>query len=581
MKRSGVVRSLVAAIAVALLATATPREARAQAPALINGFGGAAGYGTACLSPNDDGSSASIPITAAFPSGLHFFSGTYNNMYVNTNGNITFSGAVPTYTPNAFPVANQPMIAPYWADVDIRPNGCGGLGGGTSSSGSLACQNPSQNGVWWHLEPGRIVVTWDRVGYFNCHVGTTRMNFQLVLTAAPDCVGGGDFDVEFRYNRCEWETGDASGGSGGFGGTQAQAGFDAGDRTNYVAIPGSRMAGIARNLCMNSNVSMPGIWRFQIRGGTVMCPNAGMACNTGMQGICGEGRQQCVGSGTQCVGTTTAQPSACNGLDNDCDGTVDTGPCPAGQVCDGAQCRDRCVEGGCNPGQSCNAAGLCIDDACASVNCPAGQRCVGGSCVGACDGVTCPLGQVCRNGGCVDPCNGLTCDAQQVCEDGACVARCPCRACTAGHTCAMDGHCVESGCETMSCGAGQVCRGGACMDACTGAVCPAGQICQAGACIMDPNAVDAGTGDDSSVPVGDVVIGQNDAGADLDGSSMTGGDARADARRGDGGTGTQDATCACRTVGGSSSRVPSRGVFAMLAIAGAMVVRRRRRDRQS
>ena len=93
--------------------------ARASVP-LIWGFGGVRDYGTHCLSPNDDGSSARIDLTPAFPSGLRFFSATHTSAFVNTNGNITFSGSVSTYTPNAFPVANQPMIAPYWGDVDTR-----------------------------------------------------------------------------------------------------------------------------------------------------------------------------------------------------------------------------------------------------------------------------------------------------------------------------------------------------------------------------------------------------------------------------------------------------------------------------
>src|SRR5204863_42584 len=86
----------------------------------------------------------------------------------------------------------------------------------------------------------------------------------------PAGCGSGDFDVEFRYNTCEWETGDASDGMGGFGGTQAQAGFDAGNGMDFVEIMGSRLPGIANHLCTSSNVGMPGIWRFAVRGGGVV-----------------------------------------------------------------------------------------------------------------------------------------------------------------------------------------------------------------------------------------------------------------------------------------------------------------------
>src|SRR5690349_12634634 len=109
-----------ALLSLALLAfTSGASDAKAQVP-LINTFGGTRGFGTRCLSPNDDGSSASIDLAPAFPAGLRFFTRTHTAAFVNTNGNISFSGNVPTYTPDAFPVADQPMIAPYWGDVDIR-----------------------------------------------------------------------------------------------------------------------------------------------------------------------------------------------------------------------------------------------------------------------------------------------------------------------------------------------------------------------------------------------------------------------------------------------------------------------------
>jgi hypothetical protein len=130
-------------------------------------------------------------------------------MFVNTNGNITFRTGLGTYTPQAFPVANQPMIAPWWGDVDTR--------GGNP---------PTNNNICWHLEPNRIVVTWNNVGYFASHHNFLN-DFQLILTSSNTCSSTGDFDVEFRYNRCEWTTGDASGGTNGRGGTPAQVGFDA------------------------------------------------------------------------------------------------------------------------------------------------------------------------------------------------------------------------------------------------------------------------------------------------------------------------------------------------------------------
>ncbi|MBI5548676.1 MAG: hypothetical protein HY901_32745, partial [Deltaproteobacteria bacterium] len=245
---------------VAALVVLAAGVAQASVP-LVNGFGGTVGYGTSCLSPNDDGSSALIDLSTAFPAGLRFFTDTHTSAYVNTNGNITFSGALSVYTAEAVPVADQPMIAAYWADVDLRPlvdGNCRGYGPSTGATGSGACQNPTGNGAWWHLEPGRMVITWDRVGYYSCNLDKV-MSFQMLLTAAaPGCgVQAGDFDVEFRYHTCGWTTGDASGGTNGFGGTAAQVGFDAGDSLNYVQIAGSMTSTIHDIVCSDSNIGEP------------------------------------------------------------------------------------------------------------------------------------------------------------------------------------------------------------------------------------------------------------------------------------------------------------------------------------
>ena len=575
---------------------------------LLNGFGGVAGYGTQCLSPNDDGSGAPFSITGAFPSGLHFFSNTHTTAYVNTNGNITFSGSVSTYTPYAFPVASQPMIAAYWGDVDIRYTGgsCQGSAGLTCNP-CTPCQNPTENGVWWYLESGRLVATWDRVGYYSCH-NDKRMSFQIVLTAAA-CGAAGDFDVEFRYNRCEWETGDASGGSGGFGGTEAQAGFDAGDLTNFVSIPGSMNAGIASALCNGSNVGTPGLWRFQVRSGTVICPDSGNPCNTGLQGVCASGRTNCVGSGTECLQDVQSSPEVCDGLDNDCDGLVDEetdGPlCPTGQVCDRGLCVSHCVQAMCGAGQVCSTQGVCVEAACVNVNCPTGQRCVGGACVGACDNVVCPVGQACRAGRCIDLCQGMTCDSCTVCKDGACHTRCQYNPCPSGQICSNDGNCIDSACGSVSCPSGSHCVSGACVDNCSGVVCPSGQYCTGGLCVQLPPQTDAGQQDvapqddaaanddapvveqdaaapDSTAPQVDAGVGHDGAVADApvrdDGGAIES-DASSDTDGpGGDGKGLQIGSPGCNCRVGQATDVGALGLMGLLA--ALLLPARRRRPRR-
>ena len=57
-------------------------------------------------------------------------------------------------------------------------------------------------------------VNWVNVGYFSQHVDKLN-SFQLLLIDQ----GSGNFDIEFNYDKVNWETGDASGGSNGFGGS--------------------------------------------------------------------------------------------------------------------------------------------------------------------------------------------------------------------------------------------------------------------------------------------------------------------------------------------------------------------------
>ena len=505
------------------------------------------GPGDGILPGNDDSSSAAIPLAAAFPGGLSFFGGPYTSMFVNTNGNITFRGPLSTFTPNPFPVATQPMIAPYWADVDTR-------GGGA----------PANNSIFWHLAPGRMQITWHNVGYYNIR-DDLKMDFQLVVTNALDC-GSGDFDAEFRYNRCEWETGGASGGTGGFGGTQAQAGFDAGNSRDFVEIPGSRAPGIAALLCTTSNVGEPGIWRFSVRGGGVVCPGTGTPCAADGVGACGIGVTQCVGAGIVCAPIGVPSMERCDNIDNDCNGAIDDGSglCTGFDICVTGACVPPCFEGGCGDGYTCAASGACVETACIDVPCPAGERCSGGICVGACAGVVCPHSQQCIAGRCADLCDILMCPSGEICVDGACVPRCPCRTCPSGDTCLADGSCESPGCDIRICDPGTYCEAGACLDSCAGAVCPAGQTCALGECSAIPE-VDAG------VPMprdgGGVIIppDEDGGGAGLD-FGVDGGRREARPRAASG--------CGC-SVPREQSNTP--WLFAALGLFGLMVWRRRGR----
>ncbi len=143
-------------------------------------------------------SSALIPLGFS----INLFGVNRTAAFVNNNGNITFSGALEAFTP--VPLQNTQagaIIAPFWADVDTRPSQSGVV---AYSSGALIDGHKC------------FAVTWPDVGYFARR--TERLNaFQLVLIERAD-VGTGNFDVEFNYEKVEWETGMASRGINGLGG---------------------------------------------------------------------------------------------------------------------------------------------------------------------------------------------------------------------------------------------------------------------------------------------------------------------------------------------------------------------------
>lgn len=220
----------------------------AEAQVLMTDLGGEAGFGTGFLEYNDDGSTGEIDMRAAFPNGLEFFGQRFYTFYVNNNGSVTFGGPTGTYTPQRFPVTGNRMIAPFWADVDTRTGG-----------------RPARNGVYWDVRPGQVVVTWHNVGYYP-QSNNLENTFQLVIISNELLDQDELWRVQFRYARCEWTTGSASGGHGGFGGTPAQAGFDAGDGRTYEILPGSGSREVL-NLCRASNVGVPGVWEFDIYRG--------------------------------------------------------------------------------------------------------------------------------------------------------------------------------------------------------------------------------------------------------------------------------------------------------------------------
>jgi hypothetical protein len=203
------------------------------------------------LPANDDGSSAT-----AVPLGFNaeVQQTTYNSVWVNNDGNITFDGALGDYTPVPLAGPSHLIIAPFWADVDTRGSGSAVVTYGTTTYQGHAA----------------FCVESDGVGYFESH--TDKLNsFELILVSRPDRANG-DFDIIFNYDQVLWETGDASGGSNGFGGTSAGVGWSLGQGSNFElpgsAVPGALIDGGPDALTTHARNSLtPGSYVFAVHGG--------------------------------------------------------------------------------------------------------------------------------------------------------------------------------------------------------------------------------------------------------------------------------------------------------------------------
>ena len=160
---------------------------------------------------NDDGSSPNINL----PFNFCFYGQNVNSCYINNNGNVSFGASYGTFTANSFPDPTFIMVAPFWADVDTRAAGSGI--------------------VYYKITPTAMIVRWQTVGYYSLY--DDKLNdFQLILTDGTDPILPPGNNVSFCYGDMQWTTGDASGGTNGFGGNPATVGVNRGNGTDYIQI---------------------------------------------------------------------------------------------------------------------------------------------------------------------------------------------------------------------------------------------------------------------------------------------------------------------------------------------------------
>jgi hypothetical protein len=301
----------------------------------------------------------------------------------------------------------------------------------------------------------------------------------------------------------------------------------------------------------------------------VQCSGGGEPCDTGLLGVCGQGISLCQHGQLGCVQVFDPATEECNGVDDNCDGTVDeNATCPqADYVCYQGSCVPHCnqYEFPCLGNTACDeASGFCLAAACVGVTCDAGKLCRSGDCVEPCSGVVCPHGQQCVADRCLDLCQNASCNGGEICVDGTCVPGCTqCGGLTCDLPLTCDtavGKCVDASCDP-ACASGSYCEAGQCKDACDGAVCPGNVPCVDGQCVVDDGAGGAG---------GDAPLNPNGGGGT--GPGYGGGQATGDSIDGTGGS---SSGCSCGA--GTSNREAS--ALALLSLPGLIggALRRRRR----
>jgi len=165
----------------------------------------AAEYSSSAPSPTNvcagSGYMRSLVLTQALPRGddlsggpfalgftINYYGTSYNNVYIDTNGELTFGDSTGQYyTTNGITDVSLPAIVPFLADADTRAVGSPNL---------IYYDQVTVDG-----HPA-FAVHWEQVGYYNQHIDKTN-DFMVILIDRSDRAAG-DFDIEFNYGQVQW-----------------------------------------------------------------------------------------------------------------------------------------------------------------------------------------------------------------------------------------------------------------------------------------------------------------------------------------------------------------------------------------
>ncbi len=225
---------------------------------LMNGLGGAAGFGTQMATGDDTYSQAAVTFNwGGGNTSLNMFGNNYSTLYMGTNGYVTFGSGYWGYVPSGIAgYTRSPMIAGQFDDLYV------GAGARNVTSGSGGGNSTGSSKMYYYGDASKMVFTWDNVGLYSngssnsMHSGAYDYGsaFQIILWKGTNA---GDFGIEIRYEDLSQQY------------ASATAGWTAGDSVNYSLINTSNNLYQA---AFGSNVGINGVWGWDVKDGTVEAP---------------------------------------------------------------------------------------------------------------------------------------------------------------------------------------------------------------------------------------------------------------------------------------------------------------------
>jgi len=197
------------------------------------------------------------------PSSFNFFGKYYQSFYISTNGviklvekNETFSLHEQFhYNSEAFPIQNETLIAPFWADM--IPDIFGDIfyrvvsDRDTLNDVEYEIDRLTKSSCGFLFKPSwAAVITWHQLKAFNHRRFEYNNTFQLVLTS-----NGHESYVIFNYGRLQWPNSRVK--------VNVEAGFNFGDGKTYYQMNGSFSQNITE-VERKSNVGIRSKWLFRV-----------------------------------------------------------------------------------------------------------------------------------------------------------------------------------------------------------------------------------------------------------------------------------------------------------------------------